>query len=147
MRIRAPKDFWSGLLFLAIGLAGAMLARNYAFGSTLRMGPGFMPTVLSWITAGLGVIVIAKSLSTEGAPVGRFHLLPMVLVFAAILAFALTIERFGLIVATVATVLIGGLASREAGPVERIALAVGLAAFCGLVFVVGLGQSMRLWPL
>ena len=40
------KDFWAGLMFVATGAAAMFIARNYPFGSTLRMGPGYFPT--SW---------------------------------------------------------------------------------------------------
>ena len=38
--IRNPKDFWSGVLFIAFGLAAVIIARDYAMGTAGRMGPG-----------------------------------------------------------------------------------------------------------
>jgi putative tricarboxylic transport membrane protein len=43
------KDFLSGLHFLFLGGLGWWMARDYPFGSALRMGPGYFPTVLSVI--------------------------------------------------------------------------------------------------
>ena len=38
------KDFWAGLMFIAIGGGAMFVARDYAFGTALRMGPGFFPS-------------------------------------------------------------------------------------------------------
>jgi len=44
------KDFWSGVIFLVAGLASVGFARSYTMGTSMRMGPGYFPTVLgdSW---------------------------------------------------------------------------------------------------
>jgi hypothetical protein len=38
VQIYNPKDFYSGLLFLAVGLAFAIGATNYPIGTAVRMG-------------------------------------------------------------------------------------------------------------
>jgi len=37
--IRNPKDFWSGVMFFAVGVLAVLVARDYPLGSALRMGP------------------------------------------------------------------------------------------------------------
>jgi hypothetical protein len=61
MKIRNQKDFWAGLMFLAFGLAFALVARNYQMGTAVRMGPAYFPTVLGALMAVLGAIVLARS--------------------------------------------------------------------------------------
>ena len=146
IKLRAPKEFWSGLLFMAIGVAGVFFARDYAYGSALRMGPGYMPTVLSWCTAVLGLIILLRSFAIEGPPLERMDWRPLVLVLLAIGVFAVLITRAGLVAAILGTAIVGGLGSREIGPIELILLSIGIAIFCSLVFVVGLGQPIDLWP-
>ena len=146
VRIRAPRDFCAGLLFIAIGALGAVLATGYAFGSALRMGPGYFPTLLSWSTIGLGAIVALRALAREGprlTPVGGR---PLVAVLAGVSLFGLLVVPAGLVAAIIAAALIGGLATRDMGPVERLALAFGLAVFCVAVFVYCLGLPIELWP-
>ena len=70
----------------------------------------------------------------------------LLVVLGAVTAFGLLIESTGLLLAVVATILLGGLASRESRPLELAALAVGLAAFCAGLFVYGLGLPIPLWP-
>lgn len=61
MKIRNQKDFWAGLMFLAFGLAFAIVARNYQMGTAVRMGPAYFPTVLGGLMAVLGTIILARS--------------------------------------------------------------------------------------
>ncbi len=44
LAFRSNKDFWAGLMFAGTGAAAMFIARNYPFGTTLRMGPGYFPT-------------------------------------------------------------------------------------------------------
>ena len=43
MRIRAPKDFWSGVMFCGFAVVAILAARGYSFGTAGKMGPGLFP--------------------------------------------------------------------------------------------------------
>ena len=43
MKIKSQKDFWSGVMFVVMGVAFAWGATNYNFGSSARPGPGYLP--------------------------------------------------------------------------------------------------------
>jgi hypothetical protein len=45
MKLKNPKDFWAGIMFMAIGLAFAIIVKafEYPMGTTSRMGPGYFP--------------------------------------------------------------------------------------------------------
>ena len=43
------------MLFVAIGIAFMVLARQYRLGTAARMGPGFFPTLLGGLLAVLGL--------------------------------------------------------------------------------------------
>ena len=43
---RSNRDFFAGLTYILTGAIGVWIARDYPFGSALRMGPGYFPTVL-----------------------------------------------------------------------------------------------------
>jgi hypothetical protein len=147
VRIRAPRDFFAGLLFVGIGALGATIASGYAFGTALRMGPGFFPSMLSWCTIGFGAIIALRSFAIDGEAVTRVGWRPLILVLAAIVTFALLVTRAGLVLTVMATAFVGGMASREMGRIEALLLGIALAAFCALVFVYGLSQPFELWPL
>jgi len=43
MRIRAPKDFWSGVMFCGFAAVAILAARGYSLGTAGKMGPGYFP--------------------------------------------------------------------------------------------------------
>ncbi|HEX5768157.1 MAG TPA: tripartite tricarboxylate transporter TctB family protein, partial [Burkholderiales bacterium] len=62
LRIRAPKDFWAGLMFIGFGLFFmAWALTHYQMGSAVRMGPAYFPTVLGGLLAFLGAMVLIES--------------------------------------------------------------------------------------
>src|SRR5262245_29498212 len=65
MKITNGKDFWAGLMFIAFGLAFMYVARNYAMGTSVRMGPAYFPTVLGGMLAVLGAIVLFRGFVTK----------------------------------------------------------------------------------
>ena len=77
MRIRSPKDFWAGLIFIAIGGGFVLLAQQYRLGDMHRMGPAMFPTLVGALLAVLGAIIALRALAFEGEPVPRFYLRPI----------------------------------------------------------------------
>ena len=66
MKIRSQKDFWSGLMFIGSGLFFALWAIGfYQMGTAVRMGPAYFPTVLGFLLAVLGALVLLGSLTLE----------------------------------------------------------------------------------
>jgi hypothetical protein len=61
MKITNGKDFWAGLMFIGFGLGFMLVARNYAMGNAVRMGPAYFPTVLGGILAVLGAVIFFRS--------------------------------------------------------------------------------------
>jgi len=108
------------------------------------MGPGYFPVLIALVLAMVGLIILFKSLRSHAAAIERPVLRPLVFVLAAIVVFALSIERFGLVPATIAAIVVASPASREFRWSETIALAVGMAAFAALVFIYALSQNMPL---
>ena len=76
MRIRALKDFWSGVMFCGFAAVAIFSARGYALGTAGKMGPGYFPLLLAVLLAALGATLIARSVVLTGEPVSRFHVLP-----------------------------------------------------------------------
>ena len=55
---------WDAML-VAIGAAAMLIARNYAFGTALRMGPGYFPTVLGGILILFGLYLVVAGLRSS----------------------------------------------------------------------------------
>lgn len=146
MHIRSPRDFWAGLIFIAIALAFIVLSRQYSLGNMHRMGPGLFPTLVGSLLAGLGALIALRALAFDGPPVPGFQARPILVSLAAIGLFGVTLQWLGLVAAIAVLVLCGALASRESRLWESAALALALIAFSVAVFVWLLGLPIPLWP-
>ena len=146
MRLRVGTDFLAGLLLAGIGGIGVWLGSGYALGTSVRMGPGFFPLLVSGALVAFGLVTSLKALAVD-EPIDRdWPLRPLVLVLAGVAAFALTIRPLGLVVATILLVIVSALGGRGSRPVETVLLALAVAAFGALVFIRGLGIGARIWP-
>jgi hypothetical protein len=140
LRIASPRNFWTGVLYVGIGLAALWLGRQYPMGSAARMGPGYFPNVLAGLLVLFGVLALVRSFRAQGPPVGRIAWKAMAAVLLSTIAFGFLLERAGLVVALF--LLIFGCASASARfrlELRALLLAAGLIVFCVLVFIVGLG--------
>ena len=146
MRFHINQDFAAGVMFAAWGVAGLWLGRHYPIGTSLRMGPGYMPWMLCWLLIIFGAIIAGKGALTPGEPLTKWNFRPLILVCAGVMAFALLIESAGLPAAIIATVLIGAFGGQEFRTVEVILLAIGLAIGAIAIFVWGLGLPMPIFP-
>lgn len=146
MRIRSPSDFWCGVLFVVLGLAFMVLARDYRLGTPARMGPGFFPTILGGLLAALGLSLAIPALARDGDALPHVALRPVLAVLVAIVVFALTLAPLGFVIASAAMILIAGLADPGLRRLEHVGLTLFLIAFCVAIFVVVLGLPMNLWP-
>ncbi|MBI3196205.1 MAG: tripartite tricarboxylate transporter TctB family protein [Rhodospirillales bacterium] len=138
------KDFLSGLMFIGFGLLDIYFGQKLAIGTTVRMGPGYVPRMLALIMMGLGALICVVALVTEGEPVDRIKWKPITLVTIGIICFALLFERAGLLPALVVLVLISSLGGEEFKLTEVIGNMVALAIICTLVFKVGLGMNISI---
>lgn len=140
--IRNPKDFWAGIMFLAISLATVIIARDYPMGSAGRMGPGFFPSLLGWILAGISAIVLIGSLATRGEPLERFAVKDMVLILGSVLLFGFLVRGAGLACAIPVLILVSAAASTKFRVPAAMGLAIGATIFCVLLFVKALGLPL-----
>jgi putative tricarboxylic transport membrane protein len=146
MHIRSPKDFWAGLIFVVLGGAFVALALQFRLGDLHRIGPGMFPTLVGSLLVGLGLIVAARALVLEGAPIERVQARPLIVSLAAIALFALPLQWLGLVAAVAVLVLVGAYAAREVRLLQVLALAIFLILFAIAVFVWLLGLPLPLWP-
>jgi lysylphosphatidylglycerol synthetase-like protein (DUF2156 family) len=114
---RGGQDLGASLLFMAIGVVGLWVGREYDFGTTANMGPGFVPMMLSGLLVVLGVLLGARAL----------------------------MRTAGFAPAVALTALMAAGASRETRWAEALVLAVALSIVCVLIFVVALHQPIAVF--
>jgi hypothetical protein len=136
--LRNNRDFIAGLLFIVLGGLAVALARDYPFGTTMRMGPGYFPTVLGGILLLFGIYVLARGLRSGDKVKGEWGWKPLALVALSIVLFGLLLDRVGMIPATVVTLIVAAAAGREFRWKEVILLAAVMTAFSVAVFSYGL---------
>ena len=147
MKIKSPKDFWAGLMFIGFGGFAVIVAQmNYQMGTAVRMGPGYFPTVLGGLLAALGLVILIGSLAIQGPKVDRFYFRPLLFILASCLAFAYLLKPLGLVLSIVALVFIGAFGGHEYKTKEVAILALAMILFSVLVFVKGLTLPFPIWP-
>lgn len=144
--VRSPKDFWSGVLFIAFGIVAIAVSGGYHMGTAARMGPGYFPRGLGWMLVILGAFVAARGVRVMGAPVAAFKARPIVFVLGAVVAFGLAIPYTGVVLGTVLLIFITSIASHEFRWREAIVSGMLLASAAVLVFIVGLKLQLPVWP-
>ena len=146
MKIKSPKDFWAGLMFIVFGVFFLVVARNYQMGSAVRMGPAYFPTVLGGIMAVLGAIVFFQSLVVDGEKVPKMVFKPIFFISLSLVLFGYLLKPLGFILALVVLIFVCAFGGHEFRAKEVAILTVVLIIFSVLVFVKGLTLPFPLWP-
>ncbi len=149
MKIKSEKDFWSGLMFIVIGLGFAWGATNYSFGSAARPGPAYFPFGLGVLLAVLGLFVLFKALTLEapgGDKIEPWPWKPWIIILAAVVIFGLMIPRLGMLITLPLLIGIASLASGEFRWKEVLVNVIVLTLMCWGVFIKGLSLTIPLLP-
>lgn len=157
MVIKSQKDFFSGLLFIAVGVAFAWGATTYNVGTGARMGPGYFPLILGICMAILGGVIMFNALVVEtedGDKIGSWAWKPLFFIIAANLLFGLLLAglpsigfpAFGLIVAIFALTFVASLAGEEFSFKAVFVLATILSIMSYAAFILLLKLQFPVWP-
>ncbi len=157
MAIKSEKDFFSGLLFIAVGVAFAWGATNYKVGDAARMGPGYFPLMLGVLLAIFGIVVTFTALTVEtedGDKIGAIAWKPLIFIILSNLTFgvllgglpSIGLPYMGLIAAIVVLTFIAALAGDEFVFKEVLILSIILALGCYLTFILALKLQFPAWP-
>ena len=139
MELRKNRDFWAGMMLIGIGAAAMLLAREYEFGSALRMGPGFFPIILGGILVGFGICIMAVGLRNGETIRGSLSLRVLILQSLSFVLFGLLMEKAGFLPALVALVFVSAASGREFKFVEVSLLTALLTLASWALFIWGLG--------
>ena len=149
MKIKSQRDFWSGLMFITVGIGFAWGALSYNFGSSARPGPAYFPFGLGVLMAVLGAVVLFKALTIEvegGDPIGDIAWKPLLIIVFSVASFGWLLPHLGMFIALPVLVIVSAGASDEFRWKAAIVNAVLLTGFCWLIFIKGLSLTIPLWP-
>ncbi len=146
IKIRNPRDFWAGVIFLVIGVGAAVVGSDYPMGTGGRMGAGYFPMVLSVLLSILGFAIMASGFATDGPPVDKFALRPLFFVLLGVVIFGILAKVLGLAISIVALVMVTAYGGHEFRWKEALMAGIVLAIFCVVVFIYGLKLPFPAWP-
>lgn len=134
-------NLWPGLVLAGIGLGAFSLGMGYGLGSWMMVGAGAFPALVSAVLICCGILIAAEDFLGRRVSVA----FPLAAgragagLFGAILVFALTIERLGLVPATALCALIVSLTSSQTSRRQVLGLVVVLPVASWAVFILALG--------
>jgi len=145
MRIKS-QDFATGLLFVAVGIAALWIGADYPMGTPQRPGTGVLPAILAWFLIGTGALLWLKAVVTDSPNLTSWAWRPAIMITLAIVAFALLIDRLGLVVTMVVSMTLVALGTPETRWREYLPFAVIMLAIGVSVFIYGLGMPIPILP-
>lgn len=157
MKMQSQKDFFSGTMFIAVGVAFAVGASNYSVGSGAKMGPGYFPLILGVLLSILGAVIAVKALitpSADGDKIGAFAWKPLFFIILANLVFgacigglpSIGLPPLGMILGIFLLTIIAAYAGDEFKLKEVLILGVILCVISYLAFIVLLKLQFPVWP-
>ncbi len=149
MKIKSERDFWSGLMFLVVGIAFAWGATRYNFGSSARPGPAYFPFGLGALLALLGALVLFKALTIEtedGEKIGPWAWKPLAFIVGTVAVFGWALPHLGMFIALPILVVVAALAGDEFHWGEALFNAAILTAGSWVIFIWGLNLTIPLKP-
>jgi hypothetical protein len=139
IELRSNKDFWAGIMLIATGAASILIARNYPFGSTMRMGPGYFPNMLGGILVLFGIYVMVSGLCSGAKIQAHCSLRALIVLPLSVVAFGVLMKHAGFIPALAVLIFGSAFAGREFKFLEVLLLTVILTGLSVALFIWGLG--------
>lgn len=137
--LRNNRDFWAGVMLILIGAASILIARAYPFGSTMRMGPGYFPSLLGGILALFGTYVLIIGLRRGEKITVHCSTRALIVLPVSLIAFGLLMNHAGFIPAMAVLVFGSASAGQDFKFVEVLLLTFILTGLSVAIFIWGLG--------
>lgn len=148
MQLRNKQDFWSGIMFVALGVGFAIGATEYSMGTAARMGPGYFPFWLGVCLALLGAVVTLGAMSpkAEETDMERFDWKIATIVIGSVAICGVLMDYLGIYISVFLLVFFSSMASHVFNWKVAAANGLFLVLFVWLAFIKGLGLIFPLWP-
>ena len=144
--IRHPKDFASGVMFTAFGIAALVIGADYRLGTAARMGPGYFPRILGILLILFGIVLMLRALRLSGGKIEFGSPIPVAIVLAGVVLFGIIVPYAGLVVSAILLIVICSAASSQFRWKEALLSGVILTTLSVFGFVWALGLMFPVWP-
>lgn len=145
-RARFNRDICAGLFLIAIAALGYYAAYPLDTGSMSGVGSGLLPKAVAVGTGLFGVYLIATGVMGSDERVDGFSFHGTIFILGAIVAFAMTVRPYGLLVAGPLAMIISSMADPDTRPLEILIYTASLTAACYLLFKVILRLPIPVLP-
>ena len=142
--IKHPKDYYAGLMYVLIGIGAIVIASDYNMGSSVRMGPGYFPTILGTLLVVSGAISMIRAFFHTGEAIRAFAWKEIFLVLGSVVLFGLLVRGLGLVPALALQVVVSAWASDKFRLRTALLLGILSSIVSALIFVKGLGMPYAL---
>ena len=132
-------------MFIVVGGGGMWMARDYPFGSALRMGPGYFPSVLGGILVVVGIYCLGRGLKRQDKCKRGWSIRALIVLPIAAWVFGVMMEYAGFVPAIAVLSVMSAAASPQFKFLEQLLLAAGLLLLCVSLFIWGLGLPYPLF--
>jgi putative tricarboxylic transport membrane protein len=144
--IRSPRDFWGGMVLVALALLAIWASRDLPGQRGFAFGPGTAPRLFAGLLGLCGAAVMISGLLVDGPRIERYKIRGPALVLVSILTFAAFVRPLGLVIASFLAFMLSIFGSEEMRWLESVIAAALLTAGCVLLFNYLLGLPFQLWP-
>ncbi len=139
-----PKDFYTGIVLLAVCGVFAAGIVELPLGRVARPGPAFFPLILLGLLFIFSIAILFNGLRTKGEALTPVPWRGLIIITGMTVFFGLTIKGLGFIPAISATAFVSCFATRQWSMVSALATAAILTVFSWLIFIWGLGLPIAL---
>lgn len=140
------REVLAGLFLIVSAAIGYYAAFPLDAGSMSGVGSGLMPKAVAVLLGAFGIYLIVVGLFGTHERVEGFSLRGTIFVLGAIMAFAVTVRPFGLLVAGPLSMLLSAMADPDTRPMEIIVFTVCMTIGCYLLFKVVLSLPIPVLP-
>ncbi|MCO5091341.1 tripartite tricarboxylate transporter TctB family protein [Bosea sp. (in: a-proteobacteria)] len=125
-------------MYIIVGLLYGKMSLDLPLGTASRMGPGYVPLLLSLVLALIGLAVVVRSLfAGKEAVFGQVPWRAVAFLSVAVVVFAGTLEGLGLLPVVFLTSLVASMASKELHFGKAVLVSAGLAILSTAIFAWG----------
>lgn len=143
--LKARKNLLAGIVFITFALIFLYNAAVLPIGTAVRMGPGYLPLLLSLLLLALGLCLVVSGLRDKSSQIVGIGWRGLLVIVGAITFFGATIDWLGLIPSLAISVFLASKATSENSLAASAAMTGTIVLFCWAVFIKGLGLTMPLF--
>lgn len=140
------QDLYFGLFLVAVAAFVTATTWKLRIGAANNMGPGYMPRALAIGILAFGLFFIVRGLMSPHKGIEAPQWRSVFGITASVAIFGLLAVNGGLALASLATIIVAGFASRETKFVENLLFGGAMAAGTVLLFIKALNLPVSAWP-